>query len=649
MPSLILQSEGSLLHFAVRSVSNGSALTRQRPLLAILAVSLFIAVRAYGVSLGENIHRDSRDVPLWAKQVIWYQIFPERFRNGDKGNDPKLSDLEGSWPHNNSPQWNISPWTSDWYQLQDWEKLDDKGFYYHVQRRRYGGDLQGVLDKLDYLAELGVTALYLNPIFESPSLHKYDATMYHHVDNNFGPDPDGDRKVWTTEDPGDPRTWKWTSADRLFLRLLSEAHKRGMKVIIDGVFNHVGMTFWAFQDVREKGEKSLYKDWFTIKRWDDPSTPGDEFEYQGWFGVPELPEMREDERGLVKGPRDHIRAIVRRWMDPNGDGDPEDGVDGWRLDVADMVAMPFWREFRSWVREINPQAYTVGEVWWEDWKNNKMFNAEPWLNGDCFDAVMNYRWAREVCHFFIDQENKITASEFDRRLKQLRNDYREDVNYVLMNLLDSHDTDRFASHIVNIDSYYDKNVGVNDNRSYDVRKPNVQEVQNQKLIALFQMTYVGAPALYYGTEAGMWGADDPDDRKPMVWEEYTFKDERSHPFGSERLPDRNNFNRDLFEYYKKLITIRASHKSLSLGSYSTILLDDTKDLYVFLRSFEGENVLVALNNSGTQQIVHIPVESKFLNHPWVDLIDGMIAANEANEIVIKLDSKKGAVLLAQIQ
>ncbi|HYQ85689.1 MAG TPA: alpha-amylase family glycosyl hydrolase, partial [Bacteroidota bacterium] len=187
-------------------------------------------------------HPHSAQVPAWAKRAVWYQIFPERFRNGDPKNDPRVDDLAGSWPHETPARWSISPWTSDWYRLQPWESEDAKGFYYHAQLRRYGGDLQGVIDKLDYLSDLGVTALYFNPLFESPSLHKYDATMYHHIDNNFGPDPDGDRRLWAAENPADPKTWKWSAADSLFLRLLKEAHRRGMKVVLDGVFNHVGMT-----------------------------------------------------------------------------------------------------------------------------------------------------------------------------------------------------------------------------------------------------------------------------------------------------------------------------------------------------------------------------------------------------------------------
>lgn len=560
----------------------------------------------------------SRNVPLWAKGAVWYQIFPERFRNGDPGNDPRVTDIAGSWPHEKPDEWHVSEWTGDWYRLQEWETQGDRGFYYRVQQRRYGGDLQGVLDRLDYLKDLGINAIYFNPVFESPSLHKYDATMYHHIDNNFGPDPDGDRRIWESENPADPATWHWTSADRLFLQVVDEAHKRGIRVIIDGVFNHVGMTFWAFLDVKKKGRASAYKDWFIIKQWDDPSTTDNEFDYAGWYGVRELPEIREDEDGIVSGPREHIRHIVRRWMDPNGDGDPGDGIDGWRLDVAEMVAIPFWRTFRQWVREINPEAYLVGEVWWEDWKENRMFNAAPWLQGDVFDAVMNYRWAREAVNFFIAQKNKITPSEFMRRLAALRADYPTENNYALMNLMDSHDTDRLSSHIVNVDASYDKHVGVNDNRSYSVRKPDAEEINTQKLVALFQMTCLGAPGIYYGTETGMWGADDPDCRKPMLWPDMQYADEVSHPFGAGRPADKNAFNDELFLHYQTLIRVRTANQALSLGTWETLEADDEKDLIAFLRSYGDNHVLVIINNSREEQDVALTLPAQLDGLKWIN-------------------------------
>ncbi len=586
------------------------------------------------------------DVPGWAKSAVWYQIFPERFRNGDQGNDPKLSDIAGAWPPDTPAVWQCSSWTGDWYMLQPWERTDTRGFYYHAQQRRYGGDLQGIIDRLGYLQNLGITAIYLNPLFESPSLHKYDASMYHHIDNNFGPDPEGDRRIWSTEDPADPSSWRWTSADSLFLHLLRAAHARGIHVILDGVFNHVGRTFWAFADVRKNGPRSRYRDWFMIKSWDDPSTPGDEFEYVGWNGVKDLPQLNRDSITLAAGPRDHVKAVVKRWMDPDGDGDPSDGIDGWRLDVADMVPLGFWREFRVWVRGINPEAYLTGEVWWEDWRNEKMYNAEPWLRGDVFDAVMNYRWAREACRFFKDRENRISASEFDRRLGKFREEYREQVNYGLMNLFDSHDTDRLGSMIVNVDTRYDHAVGPADNPAYDVRKPAAEELQTQRLMVLFQMTALGAPMVYYGDEAGMWGADDPDERKPMLWDDFSYADERSHPFGKSRPADANAFDRGLVEAYRSLITLRRAHPALSLGSWKTLLTVDRAQVFAYGRRYGEERVIVVLNNSSSAQECRIPLDGEFRALGWT-VVYGRATPIAAKRLLrLTVPSREGVVVVA---
>ena len=613
-----------------------------------LLVILSLCFVAHAASAGKRSAAKLNDVPLWAKDAIWYQIFPERFCNGDPTNDPTLDDTRGSYPHDKPAEWKVSSWTGDWYKLQPWE-AKEKGFYYHAQQRRYGGDLQGVIIKLDYLKKLGINAIYLNPLFESPSLHKYDATMYHHIDNNFGPDPAGDRKIWESENPANPKTWKWTSADKLFLKLIKEAHKRKMHVIIDGVFNHVGMTFWAFLDAKKNGESSKYKDWFIIKKFDDPATSANEFDYAGWYGVTELPELREDENGLVAGPRAHIHDIVKRWMDPNRDGNPSDGIDGWRLDVADMVAMPFWRDFRAWVRTINPNAYITGEVWWEDWNNGKMFNAERWLKGDAFDAVMNYRLAREAGYFFKAKHDKITATEFLRRLDSLRGEYRSDVNYVLMNLYESHDTDRLPSQIINADTKYDKRVNVSDFADYDVRKPNAEELKTQKLMVLFQMTYLGAPMIYYGSETGMWGADDPDERKPMLWEDLKFEHEASHPFGKTRPVDENKFNPDLFIHYAKCARTRSASPALRRGDFSTLKTDDAKDVVAFERSHERERVIVILNNSTTRQKIGVPLGSELSKLEWSCLFNWAKYSVDAGVLSLELAGKSGIVLQAWVK
>lgn len=557
--------------------------------------------------------------PQWAKEAVWYQIFPERFRNGDPSNDPQPQDMAGAWPYMAPDGWQIHDWTSDWYELKPWEEKTGHDFYWNHGLRRYGGDLQGVIDKLDYLQELGITAIYFNPLFESPSLHKYDASMYHHIDNNFGPNPQRDRQIWAQENPADPATWQWTTADSLFLKLIRKAHKRNIKIIIDGVFNHVGNTFWAFRDVREKQQKSHFKDWFFIKQWDNPATEKNEFEYQGWYGISDLPELREDENGLVAGPREHIKAIVRRWGDPNGDGDPSDGIDGWRLDVAEMVKIGFWKDFRRWVKEINPQAYLTGEIWWEDWPNNKMFNAAPWLQGDAFDAVMNYRFTRAVRRFVANRKNKISARAFADSLNNIYRDYGFERALVLQNLMGSHDMERLASQVVNPDMWIDHGGNPAQNPDFNVRKPTKEERQKQKLIVALQMTLPGAPMIYYGDEAGMWGGDDPDCRKPMVWPEMIYDPERTHPFGKPRPLDTVKFDKTLFNWYKKWIALRHAYKSLSNGTISFIAAGT--EVLVYERIFNGNKIIVAANNSAKpNRIKHNLLSSK--ENKFTDLSSG---------------------------
>jgi len=547
-------------------------------------------------------------VPEWAVDAIWYQIFPERYCNGDKENDPTIETLDGTWPYNKQEWWEIIPWGSDWYKLQPWEKHNNKGFYYNAQLRRYGGDIQGIINKIDYLDSLGITAVYLNPIFESPSSHKYGCAMYRHVDNNFGPNPEYDEIIWNSEVPDDPSTWKWTSADTLFLSLIRKLHKREIKIIIDGVFNHVGIPFWALQDVKKNGKKSKYYDWFIIYSLDNPETEENEFRYQGWDGIPDLPEIKEDENGPPETFKKHIFNVVKRWMDPNGDGNPEDGIDGWRLDVAEKVNINFWKEFRSYVKSINPDCYIVGEVWWENFRSNKMFDASPWLNPGVFDGVMNYRFADAMLKAFVDKKLHVKPSGLDRLLGFVRTRYPVENQYVLQNLMDSHDTERLLSMITNPDRMIDHDCHLEWNKNFNVSKPGKDGLHIARTILLFQFTYIGAPYIYYGDEVGMWGADDPDCRKPMLWPDIIYEPECHHPFGLPRKIDTVKVDTALFNYYKQLINLRKKYIALRRGSYKTILTDDDKELFVFERKYDSEVIIAVFNLSNK------PSDVKDLNY-----------------------------------
>lgn len=586
-------------------------------------------------------------VPQWAKSVVWYQIFPERFRNGDPSNDPTVADIAGADPMTPAKQWNIHPWGSDWYQLQAYEIANgEPELWKHMQRRRYGGDIQGIIDKLDDLQDLGVTAIYLNPVFDAPSNHKYDGASYHHIDPNFGPDPKGDRELMASENPGDPKTWVWTKADELALELIAQAHQRGMRIIFDGVFNHMGANSFALQDVRKNKLNSPYISWFTIKNFDIPSA-GLEFDYQGWWGNKSLPELREDANGIVTGPKAYIFAATNRWMNPKGRG-IEFGIDGWRLDVAYMVAHPFWKDWRKYVKSINPEAYLTAEI------VNTPEVVKPYLQGDEFDAEMQYNFAFTAAEFFFNEGKfNINAHEFDKKLAVLRNIYPTGVAYVNQNLFGSHDTNRIGSYIVNRKlgnfrdwgTWFQMSQPVN-NPNFQVRKPNAYELQVQKLFVVFQMTYVGAPMLYYGDEVGMWGANDPDDRKPMLWSDIAYDNERALPDGTLRplnQVDVVEINSALRSFYKKMIAIRNTHQSLQVGDYKTLLADDVNNLFAFQRQLGDETIWVILNNSNVAQKVRLP---RMGYDEFEDILNEQSYGWHQGDLEINIPAKQAAVLNA---
>jgi glycosidase len=561
-------------------------------------------------------------VPAWAQDAVWYQIFVERFRNGDPSNDPTPHDIEGFTAEPVPAGWRPTPWSQDWYRQEPWAAATGKDFYATVQFRRYGGDLQGVLDRLDYLQGLGVTALFLNPVNDAPSLHKYDARNYRHVDRNFGPDPRGDERRMAAETPWDPGTWTWTAADSLFLALVREAHRRGMRIIMDYSWNHTGTTFWAWQDVVAHQRASRFAGWYEIERFDDPATPDtNEFAYRGWAGVPWLPEWKKVGRppgrtsgaiegNLVPGVRDLIFAVTRRWLDPNGDGDPSDGVDGFRLDVADVVPLGFWRDYRRFVRGINPAAYLVGEVWWEQWPD-RIYDPAPWLQGDVFDAVMNYRWYAPTRSFFAGAPPFLTASRYAAALDSLAIGIPSAELRAMMNLTASHDTPRFSTSVYN-PGRFKYHANPREDPGYRIDRPDGRARRIQLLILTQQFTWTGAPHIWNGDEVGMWGADDPDERKPMVWADLRYDDETAGPFGRPRRHDRVAPDTGLLRAYRDLIALRKQHLRLFAdGATHWLATDDAARLLAYDRVLGDQRAIVAFNASDTPRQISVPAEGRY--------------------------------------
>ncbi|KXG44401.1 glycoside hydrolase family 13 protein [Tepidibacillus decaturensis] len=461
--------------------------------------------------------QDLFEVPEWVKKGIVYQIFPERFANGNTKNDPE----------------NVEPWGG---------KPTPHNFF--------GGDLEGMIEKLPYLDDLGVNVIYMTPVFESPSNHKYNTTDYYKIDPHFG----------------DLDTVK---------KLVKESHKRGIKVIFDAVFNHCGYDFFAFQDVVKNGEKSKYKDWFYIESFPIVTEPHPNYETfaNDVWTMPKLktsnPEVKE-----------YLLNVARYWIE-------EAGIDGWRLDVANEVDHDFWRAFRKVVREANPEALIIGEIW---------HDSAPWLEGDQYDSVMNYLFREAIFDFFA--RRNIGVSTLDARLAKARMKYRDQANYAMFNLIDSHDTERFLT-----------SVG--------------EKEELLRLAALFQMTYIGMPMVYYGTEIGMTGKNDPDCRKTFVWDE-------------------KEQNRDLFDYYKKLIQIRKSNLELTHGDVETVLIDEINQVYAFARNYEGKSAVVVINSLQKEQEVEIPVAKK--TGKVKDLLTKETYPVKDGKVKVKLTGYQGVIL-----
>ena len=600
--------------------------------------------------------------PEWTKDVIWYEVSVERFRNGDPSNDPTAEDIVGSYPGIVPEGWAVTPWTQDWYKHDLYfseaaNKPDFNGnllkkFVDFVQMRRYGGDLQGVLDKMDYLDSLGITAVYFRPLNDAPSLHKYDARNWRHIDVNFGPNPSKDKETIASEIPDDPSTWKMTEADKLFVKVIDEFHKRDIKVILDYSWNHTGKTFWAWKDVLKNQTQSKYKDWYWIEQFDNPETPENEFEYHGWVGVPTLPEIKETEKqdasksltafeGNIydKAAKQHIFNVAKRWLDPNGDGDNSDGVDGYRLDVAAETPLGFWRDFRKHVRQINPDAYLLGEIWWEEWPD-KLLNPEPFLQGDVFDAVMNYRWYRSARHFFNESPNKISASEFIDSLNSFRKTIRKNNNYAMMNYTGGFDTPRILTSLFNKNKYkyYCK---AHENPDYKIHKPDTATYETLKLLLVQQYTYFGAPHIYAGDEMGMWGADDPSCRKPLIWTDYTFEDETTHPLGLERPIDKVVFNHDVFNFHRKLISIRKSNPLLVQGDIEFIKVKGFNDMFAYRRFDDTNEILAVFNHENTSKTIEI---SKVFNGEYSDILKVSKVENSQDKLMVTIPPRTASIL-----
>ncbi|MBI5932616.1 MAG: glycoside hydrolase family 13 protein [Chloroflexi bacterium] len=460
--------------------------------------------------------------PDWVQDAIFYQIFPDRFAKSKR---------------NPASSMQFEPW--------------DSAPTYHGFK---GGDLYGVAEKLDYLHNLGINAIYLNPIFSSASNHRYHTYDFYNVDPLLG------------------------GNDALKV-LLAEAHQRGMKVVLDGVFNHASRGIWQFHHVLESGAGSPYKDWFHFnedhllgkKHWGAYPTKEEEkaiqrdgtlkaIGYQGWWNLPALPKFNTKTPAV----RAFLFDIAEHWI--------KFGIDGWRLDVpGEIDDDSFWQEFRRRVRALNGDAYIVGEIWHE---------SQRWLQGDQFDAVMNYLVTAASLSFFgartldlkvaheaggiKERVHAMDALAFANEVDRIQNLYRPEVTRSQLNLLDSHDMPRFLSCVGG-----DKSA--------------------LKLAWLFILAIPGAPCIYYGDEIGVDGRHDPECRKSFPWDEA-------------------KWDRDLLDYLKTAISLRKTHPSLRRGTFSRLWSAD--GVYAFGRAHAGESLVVAFNASESPRPLEVSYEAK---------------------------------------
>jgi neopullulanase len=433
--------------------------------------------------------------PEWVKHAIFYQIFPDRFATSSRV--PKPSHLEA---------WHTPPTTY--------------GFK--------GGDLLGVVEKLDYLKELGINAIYFTPVFASTANHRYHTFDYYAIDPILG-------------------------GNEAFKELLKQAHQRKIRVVIDGVFNHASRGFYQFNHALENGKDSPYLDWFNIKGFPLHAYDGSP-NYDCWWGIPALPKLNTRTNAV----REFIFKVAEYWI--------AQGADGWRLDVpGEINDDSFWQEFRARVKAINPNAYIVGEIWHE---------AQRWLRGDQFDAVMNYQFTKACLGFFIKDRDEwlasgvgyapvrsLDASSFADAIQHNLALYHTNINTVQLNLLDSHDTARFLS----------------------IAKGDVSAL---KLATLFQMTFIGAPSIYYGDEIGMMGGKDPDCRRSFEWNE-------------------RKWDHELYDEIRALIALRNKYEALRTGAF--VPLYASGDVMAYARADDKHTLIVCINAGDQDVVMDVPV------------------------------------------
>jgi glycosidase len=554
-----------------------------------------------------DVYDPGLTTPDWFKNAVVYQIFPERFRNGVSANDP----ISGTFFYDEDPGVLVAP---QWNWIVPDPRVTGSPWEGSYSKLFYGGDLQGIVDELDYLQSLGINTLYLNPIFESPSNHKYDTTNYEVVDDNFG----------------DLAT---------FQALVAALDARGMHLILDGVFNHTSSDSHYFDRYGRypsfvgacEDVNSPYRQWYYFSPASPPGTgvcAGDT-NYNAWWGFDSLPKLNTTDN-------DQVRDYLYRTVPPVATYWLDQGADGWRLDVAGDVDASFWRDWRPYIRAADPDAITIAEEWGD---------ASRFVLGDELDSAMNYRFRNAIIGLLRETDwqdtnssiRALSVSQFDSLIHSFEEDYPSQVFYALMNLVGSHDTNRV---LIPLDQDGDPT-----NADYSDGKARL------RVLSIIQMTLPGAPTVYYGDEVGLVGYGDPDGggvfySDPYNRQPYPWPDEPG--YGS--LPAWRQQDTALLAHYSTLAAIRNAHPALRTGSFDTLLADNTNDLYAYGRKLGNDAAVVVVNRStsarGVAQAVTVDVSGYLPDGTALtdDLNGGAYTVSGGQIVLADLPSLSGAVL-----
>ncbi|MBL8068282.1 MAG: hypothetical protein JNM28_07515 [Armatimonadetes bacterium] len=437
-------------------------------------------------------------VPKWAQRSVFYQIFPDRFANGNPGNDPA-----GTIPWGGKPE------------------------YFNFM----GGDFAGVRQHMDYLSQLGISGIYFNPVFKGPSNHGYETTDYKLIEPRLG----------TNEE---------------FSSLTRDLRKRGIATVLDGVFNHTSVDFFAFKEIRDLGAKAKTLDWYTIRSF--PVEVKENPNYEAWFGFPSMPKLHVMNPDTTK----YLLSVLDYWND-NAD------IAGWRLDVANEVPQPFWRLFRSHLKEIRSDAWVIGENWGD---------SSQWLKGDQWDSAMNYPMREAILQHIALGSNK--PSQFLDQIMRVYLLYGPNVSNNMLNSLSTHDTPRFRFLAKESDA-----------------------LARMGAVALFSVP--GVPCIYYGDEIGMTGGPDPDNRRGMDW--------------GKAVP-----SNPTFLLYQKLAAARTACPALQYGEPIPLFADDPKQVSAFARVAGADVAIACFNRSDKIQTVEFVVKpgGQAPSKPLVDVVSG---------------------------